>query len=49
MVNIVIIGFKHHIAAITNYMNYDNGELKKILANVIIGHKVEVDTKEFEK
>lgn len=48
MVNIVIIGFKHHIAAITNYINYDNGVLKKILANMIIGHRVEVDPKEFE-
>ena len=36
------------IEAITNYMNYDNGVLKKILANMIIGHRVEVDPKEFE-
>ena len=36
------------IEAVTNYMNYDNGELKDIICKMLLGNKVEIDVTEFE-
>ena len=36
------------IEAVTNYMNYDHGELKDIICKMILGNKVEIDVTEFE-
>ena len=35
------------LEAVTNYMNYDNGELKDIIASLIAGNKVNVNTSLF--
>ena len=35
------------IEAITNYMNYDNGELKDIITSLIAGNKVDVNVSRF--
>ena len=35
------------IEAVTNYMNYDNGELKDIIASLIAGNKVDVNVSRF--
>ena len=35
------------IEAVTNYMNYDNGELKDIICKMIIGEKVDVNVRKF--
>ena len=35
------------IEAVTNYMNYDNGELKDIICKMILGDKVDIDVSEF--
>ena len=35
------------IEAVTNYMNYDNGELKDMICKMIIGEKVEVNVRKF--
>ena len=35
------------IEAVTNYMNYDNGELKDTICKMILGDKVDVDVSEF--
>ena len=36
------------IEAVTNYMNYDNGELKDIITSLIAGNKVDLDVTDFE-
>ncbi len=36
------------IEAVTDYMNYDNGELKDIIAKMIVGESVDVDVSLFE-
>ena len=36
------------IEAITNYMNYDHGELKEIIAKMLLGEKINVSVYKFE-
>ena len=36
------------IEAVTNYMNYDNGELKDIICKMLLGEKVKVNVRKFE-
>ena len=36
------------IEAVTNYMNYDNGELKDIICKMLLGKKVKVNVRKFE-
>ena len=36
------------IEAVTNYMNYDNGELKDIICKMLLGEKVKVNDRKFE-
>ena len=36
------------IEAVTNYMNYDNGELKDIICKVLLGEKAKVNVRKFE-